>query len=104
MGECRSLRRTFMREVQKFSQKQLYTYQLCSSFIQQHHANTTQILPHNNTTQILVAPQTLDHDQTPLISWINITKTNMKQNTEVGGNNLSIMEKWQSQYFPAIFR
>ena len=67
-----------MKEVQKFSQKQLYNYQLCSSFIQPHHANTTQIPPHNNTTQILVATKTLDHDETPLISWINITKTNMK--------------------------
>lgn len=32
----------------------------------------------NNTTQIIVAIQTLDDDHASLISWISITKTNMK--------------------------
>ena len=35
----------------------------------------------NSTTKALEATQTFDDDQTPSISWINITKTNMKQNT-----------------------
>ena len=32
----------------------------------------------NNTTQIIVATQKFDDDQTLSISWTNITKTNMK--------------------------
>ena len=32
----------------------------------------------NNTTQIIVATQTFDYDQTWLTSWIAIAKTNMK--------------------------
>ena len=32
----------------------------------------------NNTTQIIVTTQKFDDDQTLSISWINITKTNMK--------------------------
>ena len=32
----------------------------------------------NNTTQTMGVMQTFDDDQTPLISWISITKSSMK--------------------------
>ena len=35
----------------------------------------------NNTTQIIIAMQMLDDDQTRSNSWITIAKTNMKQST-----------------------